>query len=664
VTSPLHILLLEDDASDAELIQGLLEAEQIVCAVTRVQTRDEFAAALKDAGIDLILADYKLPSFDGFSALRLTLRERPDLPFIFVSGTIGEELAIEALKIGATDYVLKQRLSRLVPSVQRALREARERVEHKNADDALRRSEMYLAEAQRLSHTGSFGWNAVSGEIFWSEETFRIFEYCKTTTPSVETALQRVHPEDIDLVQQVIDRATRDQQDFDFEHRLLMPNGLVKHLRVVAHRAMDENGQPRFMGAVMDVTAAKESAKALRDSEQRYRQLFHYMPIALLQVNTRELKDLLTGLRGKGIVDLAGYVSQHTHFLRHAMNALTVEEVNDRAVSLFGAHNARELTGPVARFWQSRPDTFRRTLDAQFRGELGFQEETKITTLDGRVIDVLFRAASPEAFSRLDMCLYGFADISERIVAQEKLQQVQAEFAHAARLSVLGELTASIGHEVMQPLAAMRINGETSLRWLDRSEPNVPKARKLMQHVIDDAGRAADIIARIRTMAAGRAPRQTPVGLQDVIEESMLFLRQELESKGVTVSLDLAPALPQVTGDRTQLQQVVVNLAINATQAMAQSGSTHRSLRVQTMLSDLETVSCVVEDSGPGIDPKHLSHLFDHFFTTKDSGMGMGLTISRSIIEAHSGKIYADNKSSLGGARFRFELPTSAAPGG
>jgi DNA-binding NtrC family response regulator len=159
VTSPFGILLLEDNAHDAELIQELLEADNFVCKVTRAQTRAEFVAGLENAGINLILADYQLPSFDGLSALKLALDVRPDLPFIFVSGTLGEEVAIEAVKIGATDYVVKSRLSRLVPSVQRALREARERAERKKAEEALRRSEMYLAEAQRLSHTGSFGWD-------------------------------------------------------------------------------------------------------------------------------------------------------------------------------------------------------------------------------------------------------------------------------------------------------------------------------------------------------------------------------------------------------------------------------------------------------------------------------------------------------------------------
>ena len=164
----LRVLLLEDSIQDAELIQELLEADHFVCDVTRVETRAEFLAALEGGGIDLILADYKLPSFDGLSALKLALSARPDLPFIFVSG-FGEEIAIEALTSGATDYVLKTRLSRLVPSVQRALREARERAERKKAEEALRRSEMYLAAAERLSQTGSFGWNPSTGEIYWSD---------------------------------------------------------------------------------------------------------------------------------------------------------------------------------------------------------------------------------------------------------------------------------------------------------------------------------------------------------------------------------------------------------------------------------------------------------------------------------------------------------------
>src|ERR1700691_4999681 len=166
MNAPLRILYLEDDPRDAELVQETLEAGGIDCDLTRVETQDELAAALQQGGFDLILADYTLPSFDGLSALRIAQKGWPQLPFIFVSGTLDEELAIEALKIGATDYVFKTRLSRIVPSVQRALREAEERTERRRAQEALLRSEAYLAEAQRLSHTGSFGWDVFGGEVY------------------------------------------------------------------------------------------------------------------------------------------------------------------------------------------------------------------------------------------------------------------------------------------------------------------------------------------------------------------------------------------------------------------------------------------------------------------------------------------------------------------
>jgi PAS domain S-box-containing protein len=533
--------------------------------------------------------------------------------------------------------------------------------ERKRAEDALRRThETYLAEAQQLSHTGSFGWDVSSGEIFWSEESFRIFEYDPKLKPSVNLVIERVHPDDVPLVLQVIERAKSHQQDFDFEHRLIMPDGSVKHLHVVAHPVRVQPGkQLQFMGALMDVTARRQAEEALRTNEQRYRHLFHNMPVALWRIDTRGPAELLAGLRADGVTNLSAYLDQHPDFLTRAIDATRIEEVNERAIEMFGARDANEMTRSGPRHWRQNPGTFRRILESRFRGEQRFQEETKLLTLDGRTIDVLLTAARPGLINDPGISIVGFIDVSERIRAREMLQHVQAEFAHAARVSMLGELTASIAHEVNQPLTAARTNAETGLRWLDRAEPNVPKARELMQHILDDARRASDIVARIRAMAAGRAPQLTALALHDVISESMLFLRHQLQSQSVTVSLNLAPALPEVTGDRTQLQQVVVNLAINAVQAMAQSGTARRSISIRTALSDAETVCCIIEDSGPGIDPNHLPHLFDNFFTTKDGGMGMGLPISRSIIEAHDGHIRADNESALGGARFSFALPAN-----
>jgi PAS domain S-box-containing protein len=264
---PLRILSIEDDPNDTDLIQRLLETENIVCEVTRVDTEAAMLDRVSQGNIDLILADYMLPSFEGISALKLAMTACPDVPFIFVSGTLGEEVATEVLKMGATDYILKTRLSRLVPSVFRALREARERAERKRTDERLRRSQAYLAEAQRVSHTGSFGWDVSSGEIYWSPETFRIFEVAPNARVTIDLVVQLTHPEDRGMLQELIERASRETAEFDFEHRLLIPDGSVKYLRVMGRPSKNEWGSLEFVGAVTDVTERKRADEVLRRSE-------------------------------------------------------------------------------------------------------------------------------------------------------------------------------------------------------------------------------------------------------------------------------------------------------------------------------------------------------------------------------------------------------------
>ena len=264
----LRILSLEDDPNDTELIQAALEAEGLASKMTRVDTQAAFRAYLEKGEIDLILADYTLPSFDGLSALRLAMSTLPEVPFIFVSGTLGEEVAIEALQIGATDYVLKTRLSRLAPSVLRALREASGRAERRQALKALRRSETFLAEAQRLSRTGSFGENLSTGEVYWSAETYRIFECDPAITPTVDLVIARTHPADRDRLNHVFEHASADQGDFDIEHRIIADDGSVKYVRVVARIVKgDEPEGLQIIGAVTDVTDAKRAEDALRRSE-------------------------------------------------------------------------------------------------------------------------------------------------------------------------------------------------------------------------------------------------------------------------------------------------------------------------------------------------------------------------------------------------------------
>ena len=271
--SELRVLHLEDDPIDAELIAETLAADGINALVTRVQTESDFITLLDHGGFDLIFADYTLPSFDGLSALKIAQERSPQVPFIFVSGTLDEELAIEALKIGATDYVFKPKLSRIVPSVRRALREAADRSERLHTEFALKSSEAYLAEAQRLSHTGSFGWDIYSGKINWSRETFRIFGYNESLEITTDSIIERTHPDDRPLVRDVLERSTREHQEFDCEHRLLMPDGAVKHLHVVGHPSTSESGRFEFVGAVIDITDRKRAEAELHTALDEIRKL-------------------------------------------------------------------------------------------------------------------------------------------------------------------------------------------------------------------------------------------------------------------------------------------------------------------------------------------------------------------------------------------------------
>jgi PAS domain S-box-containing protein len=494
--------LLEDSTPDAELIQELLEADHFVCEVTRVQTRAEFVAGLENAGINLILADYKLPSFDGLSALKLALAARADLPFIFVSGSLGEEVAIEAVKTGATDYVVKSRLSRLVPSVRRALREARERADRKKAEEAFRRSEMYLAQAQRLSQTGSFGWDVLTGELYWSEETFRIFGCELTTKPTMDLAIERTHPDDRMHLRQIIDRASIERTGFTAERRLLMPDGAVKYIRVVAHRTAGEDPKSLlFIGALMDITERK------RAEEER-----------------------------------------------------------------------------------------------------------------------------------------------------ERLRQLEADLAHMNRVSMMGELAASLAHEIKQPIAAAVIHAQTCTQWLLRDAPDVTEASEAASAMVADAKRAGGIIDRVSSLYRRGTPERELVDLNEIVREMRMLLGDTARRNAVSIRTDLDPELPTTTADRVQLQQVLMNLMLNGIEAMQDTGG---ELTVASKRTEDDQPLISVSDTGIGLSIDKAERIFEAFFTTKPRGTGMGLSISRRIIASHGGHLWASPNTGRG-ATFQFTLPVEA----
>lgn len=258
-------------------------------------------------------------------------------------------------------------------------------------------------------------------------------------------------------------------------------------------------------------------------------------------------------------------------------------------------------------------------------------------------------------------CLGAFQDMTQRRLAGEARDKIRLELTHVNRVVSLGVLTASIAHEINQPLASIVISGQTGLRWLAGPDPDLAKVQMVIERVVDDAQRAAEIVDRVRTMASRGTTKRSAVALDEIVNESMAFLRHEFQTRGVSVSVDLETDPCTVVGDRTQLQQVFVNLAINAAQALTRSGVAHKAIAIRARRIDGDKICCIVEDSGPGIDPEQLPRLFDSFFTTRETGMGLGLAIVLSIVEAHDGHIAADNESTLGGARFIFELPANPA---
>ncbi len=448
------------------------------------------------------------------------------------------------------------------------------------------------------------------------------------------------------------------QASFSTETRLRRLDGTIFDAQFTAWHSPDN--KRAGLAGVIDITERKRAHAELQSSNQRYHHLFHHLPIPLWQIDSRGVMALVKELRDQGVTDIGEHLDAHPEVFARSIDVLSIGEVNQSAVRLFGARDPSNLRGPIAPYWRAGNETLRKILEARFRGEESYQEETKLTTYDGRVVEGLFTSTFAPALTELGISLNSFVDATEKKRAEEMLQRVQADFAHAARVSMLGELTASIAHEVNQPLAAIAANGEAGLRWLARPEPDVAEVREITKRIVADARRAADVISRIRAMAARRAPEHVPLSLDDVIREALLFLRHEVQARGVVITHHMARNAPSVRADRTQLQQVIVNLAVNGMQAMTHATDGERQMIVRTSVVDGSGVICSVEDSGPGISPDGLTRLFDSFFTTKEGGMGMGLPICRSIIEAHGGRISGDNASTVGGARFSFTLPVAS----
>jgi len=494
--------------------------------------------------------------------------------------------------------------------------------EQENLTQELQRREAYLAEAQRLSDTGSFGWRVSTGEKHWSAETFRIFQYDRRTKPTMELVVQRIHPEDVAHAKQTFERASQDGKDFDLEYRLVMPDGSVKHVHVVAHAVRDKSGEVEFVGAVMDVTAAKRAEEALRQSEEQWRDVFENNPTMYF------------------MVDATGKVI--------AVNPFGAEQLG---------YKVDELVGQpvVGVFYEVDREAARRNV-ALCLEQIGRAKswEARKVRKDGTVLSVRETA---KAVPRVNgpIVLIACEDITEHKRAEEALRQAQADLEQVNRVTTMGELTASLAHEVNQPIAAAVTNANTCLRWLAGHTPNLKEARAAAMRIVKDGTRAGEIISRIRLLFKKGTPQRELVDLNEVIREMIVLLRSEAMRYSISVRTELAADLPQVLGDRVQLQQVLMNLIMNSIDAMKDVEGT-RELGIKSQHSENEHLLVSVSDTGVGLPPRHADQIFNAFFTTKPDGTGMGLRISRSIVESHGGRLWAANNSPRG-ASFYLTLP-------
>jgi PAS domain S-box-containing protein len=418
----------------------------------------------------------------------------------------------------------------------------------------------------------------------------------------------------------------------------------------------DESGAPiEVLETGRDVTATRKAALELKYSEYRYSNVFRAMAVSFWELDFNGLGDVLAELQTQGATDIRAHVAAHPEVVRRMIEVSRVVDVNDKTVQLFGAPR-EDLLGSVSRFWpRSSEGVFAESVFAALERRPSSEAEARFSKADGSEFDALFTTCYPRDGVKRGTVLVGIVDISDRLAAQDALRKVESDLAHAARVATLGELTASIAHEVNQPLAAIVTNGEAGLRWINRSEPDLDEARAAIQRMIIEGQRASDIIARTRALASNKDPQSAPVALNTAIEDATLLLKRELTSHGVRMILSLSPETGEVKGDRVQLQQVVINLALNAIQAMAEAPA--RDLTLATRREG-EQVMLEVADTGPGVPPQHAKSLFNAFYSTKPEGMGMGLSICKSIVEAHGGAIIVDAAPG-GGALFRVVLPAA-----
>jgi PAS domain S-box-containing protein len=507
---------------------------------------------------------------------------------------------------------------------------SREIAERKRAEEKLRQTEAYLAEAQRLSHVGSWAWSAATKDLLHvSEEWRRIYGIAEDeVVPSWEQRIQRIHPLDRERYADVIETAIRTKIGYELDCRIVRLDGEMRDVHIVGHPVFGPSGDVvEYMGTVIDTTEGKRADESLRRSEA-------YLSEAQRLTHT-----------GSWVWEVAGREALH---------------LSEEWYRIYGFE-----PGQGAPVWEQRlqrihPEDRAKWLEAIDRAiseRSDYEVEFRILLPEGEVKHI-HTVGHPvlSASGELVQFVGSSTDITERKQAEEALRQAQADLGRISRVTTIGEFTASLAHEVNQPIAAAVTDANTCLRWLARDQPDVEEAREAASRIVKDAVRASEIINRMRSLFKKDIPQRELVDMNEVIREMNILLRSEATRYSISMRTELSEDLPQIMGDRVQLQQVLMNLMINGIEAMRDVAGS-RDLTVKSQRAEDEQVMVSVGDTGVGLPPQQRDQIFGAFFTTKRDGTGMGLRISRSIVESHGGRLWATDNSPRG-ASFCLTLPS------
>ena len=657
------------------------------CAIALSSWLGGFGPGLVASLLSVALIDYHFAA--PYYTVKMNAEDLPRVIVFFVTAasiswlSASQERARKSLQQAHDELEIKvQERTAELRGINKELRA--EIMERKSAEAALLSSEAQLKEAQAVAHLGSYEVDVLTGQTRWSDEVFRILGLDPSSgSLSHEDFVERVvHPEDREYAMQRYNAIVHHEEKlYNLECRVIRPDGSVRFVQSMGEPIRNPDGAVvRFAGALLDITERKQSEdnlarlnRTLHTLYQCNQALIHatdeyelLQAICRIPVEVGGLRMAWVGYRELDAAKTIRPVAQAGYDQGYVESVKATWATTERGQ---GPTGTAIRTGKPSWTKNIRTDSS----IAPWREEAlkrGYYSNISLPLMsDGDAFGAFtLYAEEPHAFN--ERAVEQFTELAnnlafgvialrtreERKRAEDALQKAQVELAHVTRVMTLGEMTASIAHEINQPLAAVANNAGACLRWLSGQAPNLEEARQSAELIIGDAHRAGEIIRRIRALAKKSPPRNDCLNINETILEVIALARSEIERNRVSLQTQLSSDVPLILGDRIQLQQVILNLIINAVEAMGGTSDGPRELVVSSKKNDLQDLLVAVRDSGPGLDPNSLDHLFTAFFTTKPKGMGMGLAISRSIIESHSGRLWATPNNGQG-ATFQFTLP-------